>query len=323
MIELENLNISYSSFITPILLNVGDDVANFDYLIENSLLKPNFFYSFLYVSLSFSVLSAFLILIVAFICRKNVTKKSTNLSNQNQESQRFYSNFQSSSFSSTSTSSDISSELKIRNDLSKTSLQKSIENNQLLVPSLYQHVNSSTQKQDARVPACQQTVKMLNDSFNTSSTRIENEEQGVYCIATGMSFSLTSNISSVTNSQFVDDNYQMNIGSPVSSSSSSDLNFIASSKFQNTNCTKLSLFDLTPNHNRLVKKNPAMKLEEKKEVIENNIEMDENMKKWIFINYNFNCNSDLIKEKNKPTLLDTSCAISNVHNSNSSNECII
>jgi hypothetical protein len=325
--KLDNLNITYSSFLTPILVNDGE--ANFDYLVENSLMKPNLFYSFLYVSLSFSALSAFLILLLAYMCqKKRVTNNKTNSSSHpSQDTQRFYQNFQSNSFSSTSTSSDITSELKIRNDLSKTSLQKAIEaNNHPLVPSLYQHVNASIKKEDARVPSCRRTIKSLCDSFDTSSTRVENEEQGVYCIATGMSFNLTSsNISSVTNSQFVDDNYQMNIGSPVSSSSSSNVNYISSPRFQHNNCTKLSLFDLTPNPQRLINKMPAFKLEENRVVIETSdkIEIDENMKQWIFVNYNFNCNSDLVNEKSRPTLLDASCAMSNVIESHCSNECII
>jgi len=319
-IKLDNLNITYNSFLTPILVNDGE--ANFDYLVENSLMKPNLFYSFLYVSLSFSAISAFLILLLAYMCqKKRVTNSKTNSSSHpSQDTQRFYQNFQSNSFSSTSTSSDITSELKIRNDLSKTSLQKAIEaNNHLQVPSLYQH-------EDARVPSCRKTAKSLCDSFDTSSTRVDHEEQGVYCIATGMSFNLTSsNISSVTNSQFVDDNYQMNIGSPVSSSSSSNVNYISSPRFQHTNCTKLSLFDLTPNPQRLINKMPALKLEENRVVIEtgDKIEIDENMKQWIFVNYNFNCNSDLVNEKSRPTLLDASCAMSNVIESHCSNECII
>ena len=68
--KLDNLNITYNSFIAPIFMNSSEDVANYEYLVESSLIKPNIFHTFLYVSLTFSVFSAFIILIIAYIFTK-------------------------------------------------------------------------------------------------------------------------------------------------------------------------------------------------------------------------------------------------------------
>ena len=357
-VDLNNLNVTYRSLIIPILLQSIDDLVNFDYLVENPYVKRNFFYTVLLMSLTFAAISACLILIFAYLWTKKAAEKPTV-----DDHPHYYQNFrQSSSFASSSTSndglSDCTDQLKIRNDLSKNSLEKyarlgqtqSISSDNLnfnshlqpIVPSSQPHLNSSfqncfRQQQDARVPSCRQIntlPKNLNDSFNTSSTNLDKNSEnnhGAYCLATGVSFSMTSNISSVTNSQFVDD-YQMNIGSPVSSSSSSNVSYVMSPACR-VDRTKLSLFDLTPNPQRmhdnncyptpLAKLKPGKKLASNVENLLDKDEIDENMKKWIFVNYNFNCNNQEDKERNKPTLLDTSSAMSNLMQIDSLNECII
>ena len=323
-IYLNNLNITYRSLITPIL---NSDLSSYDYLVKNYTHKNNFFFNslvwfiLLVVVLLFSI---FLILTTIYVCstRSKVERKSNSSSDSESFKNQIY---KTDTFSSLEDSNEGSIHLKIRNDLSKNadaydSRQNfinqfgynvehecklksknfvSLENlsyhqmNQIMPISTRYHLNSSFRnecnkfdyiKQDARVPSCrlEQIFKDLNE-YEVSSIKIEkesSEDQGVYCLATGTSFSLSSNISSVTNSQFVDDMYQFeqSCSSSSSSSSSSNNGYLINEK------TRLSLFDLTPN----VK---GKKIEKQMQIKKS--EINDDMKKWIFQNYNINCNFNL------------------------------
>jgi len=130
----------------------------------------------------------------------------------------------------------------------------------------------------------------------------EASDQGVYCLATGISFSLTSNISSVT-SQLVDSEHVDQLNSSGKSSMLSAENGMI---YEQTNVTKLSLFDLTPK---------PLRLEKMLEVRQAMSSSD--MRTWVYSNYVSNC---VEKTREKISLSDENDSLDSIE---FSNECII
>ena len=144
------------------------------------------------------------------------------------------------------------------------------------------------------------------------------EDQGVYCLATGTSFSLTSNISSVT-SQLVDGNCD---------NSSIDEN-VNKSPLVYSNVTKLSLFDLTPKPVNRIENRRILNAnnEEEVAVVDN---YDFGMNTWVYSNYVSNCMGGGQQRREKISLSDENESIDSIESSASpssfiqvNNECII
>ena len=102
------------------------------------------------------------------------------------------------------------------------------------------------------------------------------EDQGVYCLATGTSFSMSSNISSVTNSQFVDSDYIRDVSSNESTHEASSV--VPISPF---NMTRLSLFEMTPSRKQI----GCTFVNQ----LNLNQRVTDEMKQWIVSNYKQNC----------------------------------
>lgn len=143
-----------------------------------------------------------------------------------------------------------------------------------------------------------------------NKSKESSEDQGVYCLATGTSYSMSSNISSVTNSQFVDSDYNNQ-----SSSSSIIIEHTTSSNKNNTtnsvmplspiDLTRLSLFDMTPSRS-----NKQNYESNHSFVNELNTNTCDQMKNWIIQNYYQNCaNNNKIKSKSNVNIDNIECII--------------
>ena len=166
------------------------------------------------------------------------------------------------------------------------------------------------------------------------------EDQGVYCLATGTSFSLTSNISSVT-SQFVDGD-----NNNVTKLDISNLNDSENSRFEMKSVnsylspnpierTRLSLFDLTPTPLRLTKSkkfeiNNQVLCDKEFYLLNQNLNfqqadshrLSDEMKNWIFTNFVSNCVENK-KEKISLTDENESIGSTSIMRMDEENECII
>lgn len=129
--------------------------------------------------------------------------------------------------SSFETYSETSTEqLKIRNDLSDSNLSSEVAYHQL-------NYNYGYLKEDGLVLPSKLDI-LLNKKpicAEISSIKELSEDQGVYCLATGTSF--TSHFSSVTNSHCVDSDQEINLS-------------VYSSMDEKEKQTHLSLFEMTP-----------------------------------------------------------------------------
>jgi len=129
--------------------------------------------------------------------------------------------------------------------------------------------------QKSRVPTSP-VIPENYTSFDQHQDKESSEDQGVYCLATGTSFSMSSNISSVTNSQFVDSDYIRDVSSNESTHEASCVIPI-----NPINMTRLSLFEMTPSRKQI----GCTFVNE----LNSNQRVTEKMKEWIVSNYNQNC----------------------------------
>ena len=176
-----------------------------------------------------------------------------------------------------------------------------------------------------------------NEKMYSSITNLEkesSEDQGVYCLATGTSFSLSSNISSVTSHCVDPDN---NLNSTCKSPVVDKCRDLVSS-FNGNNNTKLSLFDLTPQPLRLTKSKVlyhetnfdnnqdiyiAHQIIERSLARETNTRLSNEMQTWIYSNYVSNC---VENKKEKISLSDENDSIDSAQFAQvaaTQNECII
>lgn len=233
-IELEskpmNQTVTYRSFIEPVYI---DNEISFQQLsarsVRNKIINVSVFIS------CFALLT--LILIASFLIKKSKKADQKQIEDKNLEANL-------STVYSVSIIRESMNNISSSNSLETTST-KSSELDMQDTPEL-------------RIRNDQSFDKMINQSFGTNTdhfhdmeriytsiTHGENssEDQGVYCLATGESFSLTSNISSVT-SQFVDTD-EIELRNLNTSDKSSFVEYSLPKKNMH-NATKLSLFDLTP-----------------------------------------------------------------------------
>jgi hypothetical protein len=301
-----------SYILTPIL----HSSANFEYLIKNNRgfdifssklsqhLSANSLTYFILLA-AFLMTTILLILFVIYLSTKRVKhhcdNNSTHFNNNNTEYENNHSNssglfrtlYQIPSFfnsknkpqtlssttitsdSSTSSGSSSQNMLKIRNDLSRTF------NDDNYVENIYSKVFNNKKSSN------------FNSAFEVSTIRVDkreesSEDQGIYCIATGLStYSVSSNFSSVSNSHCADMACCNDTSRDLSQMESYEIDNANNINNNNNNLkdqTKLSLFDLT--------KTPNVGACRKQFNESNQEEYEEHyaqMNKWILTNFNINC----------------------------------
>jgi len=266
-----NLNVTagFRSFVTPIFIE--NDVT-FEQLSAKSTR-----HTIINISVFVACFSLVcLVLVIVFLARKSTrqdeekTKEDKNL--EANLSTVYSVSVISGTNESIDTTSTKSSRLEQGNGLDRLKIRNDLSYNQ----TYYEQVNH-------------------DELFSEAS------DQGVYCLATGTSFSLTSNISSVT-SQLVDSEDIDQLNSSGKSSMISVVNDLVN---EQTNMTKLSLFDLTPKPLRL------------ENVIDFRQSMDSGMKTWVYSNYLSNC---VEKRREKISLSDENESLDSIE---FSSECII
>jgi hypothetical protein len=308
--ETSLLAIKLDSLITPVF----DMSVSFQYLIRRT--EQSFLYLFKNDLLSivwyiviglFALGSVFLVSVLIYL---NFNKKINDLSshkinnsqysNQNGQFRSMLNTIcksnpsVSTSFSSSSSGSSTgfsSHTLRIRNDLSVNSHP----NGEIFQ---IRHVNQQSSAYDlneiysmppAFVPnkldalLNRLPVNLPEEMFAYTKEESISEDQGVYCIQTGLSSCTSSptesNVSSVTS-------HQMNVETEVVSSEAAT---IVSEK------TKLSLFDMTPviaaNHqaNRFINKSLCKNKLMLSPTCADNLVINEDMKSWVMTNYSVNC----------------------------------
>jgi hypothetical protein len=163
--------------------------------------------------------------------------------------------------------SDHNRMLKIRNDLSKNINDEFEDSNTFNIYSTV--IKSKKMAQTEAQKNC------FNSAFEVSTIQMEHKEessddQGIYCIATGLStYSLSSNFSSVTNSHCCDATER------DLSCDMLDTVDRSGKKSEQTEKTRLSLFEMTPR----MKPTSGLATSHRQEI----------MNEWIVSNYNNNC----------------------------------
>lgn len=148
-------------------------------------------------------------------------------------------------------------------------------------------------------------IPELYSSFtkNDNKDKESSEDQGVYCLATGTSLSMSSNISSVTNSQFVDSDYNQSSCSSIIIESTNNNNISP------IDLTRLSLFDMTPMCSRKLNNNEsniAFINEQNPNICDN---VSNEMKNWIIQNYYQNCSNNTKKQNSNVNIDSVECII--------------
>lgn len=278
-----------------------------EYLIRNYNESTNLVLSVLIIVISGITLVG-LILIGAYLKRN---KKQD--CEENSPAQRNYYSTSIDTASTGSTNLSPTTLLKIRNDLSYNGgdvifqgkdgqlfkLKKSNSNSNSSSNDLYAYGAATTASSNIKHITSSPTIPEFYTNSYGQQDKESSEDQGVYCLATGTSFSMSSNISSVTNSQFVDTDFSHD----DSSNASLTTNNIPVSPI---NSTRFSLFDMTPmrsNRNQL--EVGCTFLNE----LNANTQISQDMKVWIMQNYYQNCAKLSNYQENKQVLKSHECII--------------
>ena len=280
-----------NNLLSPVL----DLSTNYQYLIhrrsEQNLIAlfKNDLLSFVWyvVIVLFALGSLFLVSVLVYL---NFSKKISNLSGREIINRSLNNGKILSTYSSSSTSSGFNNaeQLKIRNDISRESEAQSFF---MIMPN----------KLDLLLNNQPLLSSLVDGIFSSEKEESISEDQGVYCVQTGVSSSpcdsVDSNISSVTNRSQCE-THQPKIVQSLSS-------------FNEASKTKLSLFEFTPtipaNSSKFINKS----LCKNKLILSppSTCMLNEHMQQWILTNYSINHNPDDVVVYEKSNFKNDECII--------------
>lgn len=266
---------------TELIRPVFGSNSKFEFLVKGKNLNNSILW--LTFSALFLISSIFLASILVYL--RLIRKSKTVKQDVEKSESKTYDNFDASSNYSSSfgtCSYTTTDQLKIRNDFSETSL----ESPSWQSSNMYQEFNYNYEKlvpSKLDILLNKKPISAENSQFvEVSSIKELSEDQGVYCLATGTSF--TSNFSSVSNSHCVDTEHD------ISSGYSIDVN-------ERVEKTRLSLFDLTP-IKQLRQMEDSSRFDQEinqiftskglRSSVKTNQDQDQ-IKKWVMVNYSVNC----------------------------------